>query len=32
MAEGEEALEGLDGATLEELMERSFVEEPAAER
>ncbi|XP_063163620.1 DNA replication ATP-dependent helicase/nuclease DNA2 isoform X2 [Candoia aspera] len=32
MAAGEEALEGLDGATLEELMERSFVEEPPAER
>ncbi|XP_029140102.1 DNA replication ATP-dependent helicase/nuclease DNA2 [Protobothrops mucrosquamatus] len=32
MAAGEEALEGLDGATLEELMERSFVDEPGAER
>ncbi|XP_026528506.1 DNA replication ATP-dependent helicase/nuclease DNA2 [Notechis scutatus] len=33
MAAGEEeALEGLDGATLEELMESSFVEEPPAER
>lgn len=32
MAAGEEALEGLDGASLEELMEKSFVEEPPAER